>query len=214
MIQGNVNSAIRLLSKSENSGLLRLNVSTMQELHLKHPESKPKYEDLLLEGPVKYMNSVIYDEIDDEVIMKAAIRTNGAAGISSLDSSEWKRIIGSNIYGNVAVDLRKSIACLAKQLCASEIYDIESIEPLLACRLIPLAKNPGVRPIGIGEVLRRIVGKAVMSTLKNDILNASGNLQLCAGHKSGCEIAIHSAVDLFNEDDNTWHFTNRRRKRF
>ena len=110
MIQGKVNSAIRLLSNSENSGLLTLNESTMQELHLKHPELKLKYEDLLLEGPVKYMNSVIYDEIDEEVIMKAAIRKNGAAGISSLDSSEWKRIIGSNIYGNVAIDLRKSIA--------------------------------------------------------------------------------------------------------
>ena len=128
MIQGNVNSAIRLLSNSENSGLLTLNESTMQDLHLKHQESKPKYEYLLLEGPVKYMNSIIYDEIDYEVIMKIAIPTNGAAGISSLHSSEWKCIIGSNIYGNVAVDLGTSIAHLAKQLCASEIYDIESIE--------------------------------------------------------------------------------------
>ena len=44
--------------------------------------------------------------------------------------------------------------------------------------LIPLDKgsdsagNPGIRPIGIGETLRRIVGKSVMSILKPDIQKA------------------------------------------
>ena len=41
-----------------------------------------------------------------------------------------------------------------------------------------------------------------MSILRNDILTTSGNLQLCAGHKSGCEIGIHSAVDLFKDNNN------------
>ena len=30
--------------------------------------------------------------------------------------------------------------------------------PFIACRLMPIDKNPGIRPIGVGEVLRRIVG--------------------------------------------------------
>ena len=119
-----------------------------------------------------------------------------------MDSDEWRRIIGSNIYGNAAVDLRKSIAELTKQLTSGEIQDLYSIAPLMACRLIPLDNNPGVRPIGIGEVLRRITGKAVMSVLKKDVMETSGNLQLCAGHISGCEIAVNAAVDLFNDDNN------------
>ena len=40
-----------------------------------------------------------------------------------------------------------------------------SLEPLLACRLIPLDKNPGLRPIGVGEIVRRIAGKVVVSVL-------------------------------------------------
>ena len=47
---------------------------------------------------------------------------------------------------------------------------------LTACRLIPLAKNPGVRPIGVGEVLRRIVGKAIISVVKPEIMSCAGNL--------------------------------------
>ena len=42
----------------------------------------------------------------------------------------------------------------------------------MACTLIPLDKKPGLRPIGVGEVLRRIAGKAVMMLFKNDITHA------------------------------------------
>ena len=174
----------------------------MQQLHMKHPYASPRYENLLLEGPVKFLIPVIYDNITEDIIRTAALRTNGAAGVSCLDSDEWRKIIGSNIYGNAAVDLRKSIAELTKQLTSREIQDLDSIAPLMVCRLIPLDKNPGVRPIGIGEVLRRIIGKAVMSVLKKYVMETSGNLQLCAGHRSGCEIAVHTAVDLFNDDNN------------
>eukprot|EP00794_Sanderia_malayensis_P019270 gene19270-biopygen16155 len=69
-----------------------------------------------------------------------------------------------------------------------------------ACKLIPLDKNPGVRPIGIGEVLRRIIGKAIISVIKPDILNSAGSLQLCAGTQAGCEAAAHAMHDIFEEE--------------
>ena len=49
-------------------------------------------------------------------------------------------------------DLQKSIDELAKRLC-QEIR-ANYLAAFLACRLIPIDKQPGVRPIGIGEVLR------------------------------------------------------------
>ena len=51
----------------------------------------------------------------------------------------------------------------------------------LACKLIPLEKNPGVRPKGIGEVIRKILGLAVMTSFRRNILESTGDLQLCAG---------------------------------
>ncbi len=57
----------------------------------------------------------------------------------------------------------------------------------MACRLIALDKNPGVRPIGIGEIPRRIIAKAVLSIIRGDIQDAVGSSQLCAGQFSGIE---------------------------
>jgi len=49
-------------------------------------------------------------------------------------------------------------------------------EAFLACRLIPLDKNPGLRQIGVGEVLRRIIGKAVMVVPRNHVKKSVGSL--------------------------------------
>ena len=85
-------------------------------------------------------------------------------------------------------------------LSSEESVDPKSIEGLVACRIIPLHKSPGIRPIGVGEVLRRIIGKAILTVLKSDILNVTGYQQLCAGLELGCEVAVHAVVDLFEED--------------
>lgn len=53
----------------------------------------------------------------------------------------------------------------------------------VACCLIALDKCPGARRIGVGKVVRRIVGKSILATVKMDILETAGPLQLCAG---GC----------------------------
>ena len=60
-------------------------------------------------------------------------------------------------------------------------------------------KDPGVRPIGVGEVVRRVIAKAVLSVIGADIQQAAGPLQLCAGHISGVEAAIHSMNSVFAE---------------
>ena len=55
------------------------------------------------------------------------------------------------------------------------------MKAFLACTLVLLDKNTGIHPIGIGEVLRRIVGKTLTTFLKREIQDAARNLQLCAG---------------------------------
>ena len=88
---------------------------------------------------------------------------------------------------------------MAKRLCQGRSANY--LAAFLACKLIPLDKQPGVRPIGIGEVLRRVIGKIVMKLLRKYVLKATGCLQLCAGQDAGSEAAFHAVYDMFNEDD-------------
>ena len=56
---------------------------------------------------------------------------------------------------------------------------------------MPLDKNPGLRQIGVGEVLRRIAGQVAMSTVKNDVTKTVGNLQQYERQDAESETTVH-----------------------
>ena len=135
------------------------------------------------------------------MIRDAALRTKGSGGPSGVDANGFRRLLACKSFKTQGTNLRNAIATMARGLC-TELIDPHSIEALLANRLIPLDKGEGaVRPIGVGEVLRRIIGKYVMRVSKPDIIEASGSLQVCAGQKSGSEAAIHAMRTIFNADE-------------
>ena len=110
----------------------------------------------------------------------------------------------SKHYKSEGKDLREEIATLAKKI-STKILDPNTLESFTANRLIPLNKSPGaeqlhVRPIGVGEVLRRITGKAIAWALSDDIQEAGGSLQVSTGLKAGAEAAIHSMKEIFEKD--------------
>ena len=119
------------------------------------------------------------------MVRDAIIKTRGSAGPSSLDADGWRRILMSGNFGTSEEDLRKAIAGMTKRL--RQDNTVKHLEAFLACRLIRLDKQPGVRPIGVGEVLRRVVGNRVMKLLKRNVLKASGSLRLCAGQDAGSD---------------------------
>ena len=199
MEEGKVNNAMRLLQKSNNRGILPLTEETFEVLLEKHPPASKADEEVLLKDEINDIHPVIYECIDSEYVKEAAKRTKGAAGPSGLDADGWRRILLSANFGNTSEDLRKAIAQMTRRLCTDK--NAQNISAFLASRLIPLDKNPGVRPIGVGEVLRRIIGKIVMKVVKKDVITSTGSLQLCAGQDAGCEAAIHSSYDLFHQDE-------------
>ena len=85
-------------------------------------------------------------------------------GTIGMDVDDWRRILLSNNFENVPTDLCKAIAKVIKKLC-TEKFSHRNLEPFLACRLIFLNKNPGLRLIGVGEILRRISRKVVVPAL-------------------------------------------------
>lgn len=129
---------------------------------------------------------VLFDQIDGDLIKKSALRVRGSAGPSGLDASYYWRCLCSSY--NASPDLCDVIALVTRRLCTSFV-DPTSVSALVASRLITLDKNPGVRPIGVGETLRRIICKSVLLTTRNDIQDA--------GQDSGCEAAFHSIHQLY-----------------
>ena len=129
-----------------------------------------------------------------------------ACRLITLDKSPGVRLIGvgetaRRIIGKAIIaDLCNSLALVAKRICTTYV-EPQGIAPLTACCLIALDKSPGVRPIGVGETARRIIGKAIIAALRTDIQEAAGSIQLCGGQEAGSEAAIHAKRHVFDDPD-------------
>lgn len=97
-------------------------------------------------------------------------------------------------------DLRQSLALVARRLCTSSV-DPEGLGDLVACCSIALNKCPGACSIGVGEVVRRITAKPMLSIVKLIILEAAGSLQLCAG-QDVYEEAVHAMSAIYFDSSN------------
>ena len=125
----------------------------------------------------------MFESIDSAAIQKAALNTNGSAGPSGIDAVGWRRLCLS--FKHHSIDLCNSLSLVAKKL-STEYVDPAGIDSLIASRLIAIDKRPGVRPIAIGETSRRIISKAILAIVKDDVKEVAGSIQLCAGQEAGC----------------------------
>ena len=211
--KGEVHSAISLITEHGKGGVLELTPEVRAALRTKHPQAKPANPDVLLQWEMPAVNSILFESLTGDVVRKTVLVTQGAAGSSIGVAYVWRRMMKS--FKSASKDLCDAVAGVARQL-ASQHVDPAGLMPLLNNRLIPLDKNPGVRPVGIGDVLRCIIGKSLMTVLKSDITRAAGVSQVCAGHPSGCEAALRKVFASMSTDamllvdaDNAFNRLNR-----
>ena len=69
--------------------------------------------------------------------------------------------------------------------------------------LSTLDKQPGVRPVGIGETWHSIFSKIVLKVTVPEATMACQDDQLCAGLKVGIDGAIHGVQALWDENSTT-----------
>ena len=79
------------------------------------------------------------------LIRSVALQISGAAGPSGADARSWRLYCTS--FGSTSADLCHAISAFGRRICTSYV-DPTGLTAYTACRLIPLDKNPGVRPIG------------------------------------------------------------------
>ena len=166
MMQGKVRAALRIISE-DNEGCLTLdscvapdNPKTVRQVLLeKHPPNIPPVQSAILNRDCNLEpHPVIFYGIDGELIQNTAINTDEAAGPSGLDAMAWRRLCTS--FKSCPVGLCDALAGVSRRICTT-LVDPSSLISFVGSRLIALDKYPGVRPVGIGEVARRIIGKAL-----------------------------------------------------
>ena len=206
MLLGKVRAAMRWLTSRSKGHVLSPSDTTsitvngqikqvpvIDILKSKHPSLHPPHSSTLLSPPSPLP---LFEDLDvtGTHISLIAKRLQGSAGPGGCDSSHWQNILLR--YGSHSRLLCDSIAGLTRSL-SNSLVDWSHIQALLANCLIALDKSPGVRPIGIGESLRRLIGKVICFLIREDAEAVCGVSQLCAGLRCGAEGAIHVAGDLF-----------------
>ena len=205
MLRGQVRSTVRFITdRVSGGGVLSIdspsNVPSMavfDVLRQKHPEPgnvEPSTFMLCNTLPPLSDLDIIAGHVE-----KIARQLQGAAGPGGSSALQWCDYLLR--FGRHSGHLRDSVAMLACHL-ANSVMDCDSIRALVANRLIALDKCPGVRPIGIGKALQRILGKTVALVTRADLEEVCGIDQLCSGLRSGLEGSVHAVRELFDEHCN------------
>ena len=209
MMEGKVRAALRLISRQNGGPPLALDEKTEANgalmsirdiLKQKHPEGKPVIPSAIdpFNPSPNEPHPVIFEQITGQLVHTVALKTEGSAGPSGIHVQGWRRLCSS--FQQPSSDLCNALAGVCKRICSTYV-DPNDLSVLVACRLIALNKCPGVRPIGIGEVVRRILAKVILATIGKEIQDAAGALQVCAGQQVGCEAAVHTVRKLSNDPD-------------
>ena len=124
-----------------------------------------------------------------------------AAGPDKTVPQIFKDLV-SKSNGSAGLNFLKSLTKLINL-----IGDGKTPEPLrpffFGAKLIALIKiDGGLRPIAIGNTLRRIASKCAGSKALSEQQNFFGNVQVGCSTKRGAEIAAHSFRNLIERDDN------------
>ena len=105
------------------------------------------------------VHAILFDQLDGVVIRNMALKCRGASGPFDLNAADWRRLCTK--FQGPSRHLCNSLALLARRI-STEFVDPVGLTGLVSCRLSPLDKKPGVRPIGICETVRRIIVKAIL----------------------------------------------------
>ena len=193
--------ALKLVDADNDvTGVAKIDSNIKRSLQDKHPPGEQTNLIAMADGEIVRIQEVIFEGIDASAVQAAAKYTNGSGGPTKVNADTWKYILCSKAHGRLSVELVEEIAVLARRICTENI-PYEHLKLLWDCRLVQLIKEDnGVRPVGIGEIIRWIIGKCVLKIVGDDVKSAAGTIQTCAGLESGIEAAIHAMGRAFNED--------------
>ena len=183
--EGDIRGAVRLAASDDT--FTRLSEETLQKLQSKHPASPEKRR----AAPATEITQL---HVSERQIRSAifSFPSGSAAGPSGLRPQHLKDAVSSS-----ANEAGNQLLASATEFCNLFLRgDLpEFIKPILSgATLIYLAKKcGGIRPIAIGETLRRLIAKCVSRRMLRKFQSFFEPLQLGAGSRNEREAASHAA---------------------
>ena len=86
--------------------VLPLDNRTIKFLREKQPNRRDTNDNNLLSGSIQYVNPIVFDAIDQQMVMNAALATQGGSGPSGLDAEGWRKPLTSKMYEECSKDIR------------------------------------------------------------------------------------------------------------
>ena len=213
VLQGKIRQAVRFVTERGLGGALKAEdvvankdgtETTVEEvLKSKHPEAVEPGVGVLEEYPE--VPELVTLDVTADTVAKVAAKLSGAAGPGGVDAIGLQQWLLK--YGVSSTLLREAVAEFTRWM-ANFSPPWAAYRAIMANRLIALDKCPGVRPVGIGEIWRRIFAKCVIVIAGGEAKEQCGDEQLCAGLEAGIEGGIHAARQAWtdNEEDEEWGF--------
>jgi hypothetical protein len=208
VLDGKLCAAIRFATDCNGGGVLlpqdactKTGQPVMEVLLLQHPDTRiPDFED---PHCIAFEH---YDEVPAAMPMYCtpkdfetlALRMSGSAGTSSFDAVMLRNCL--LWYGRASSKLRQEMADWVEWL-SNGSPPWAAYCALMCRRLVALDKQPGVRPVAIGEIWQRCIAKGNLTGSGAEAKGACGSVQLCAGLETGIEGALHM-VRLCAETNN------------
>ena len=178
-----------------SEGIAGASAEVFDQMLSKHPQAAPPS---LPQGPPPPP-----PHIASEIILKAirSFPAGSAPGPSHLRAAHLKEAVLCPSPGQAAQvmhSLTGLVNLLSSGYAPSEVVPHLCGATLIACK----KRGGGLRPIAVGEVLRRLVSKSLSTVLRQEAIQVLSPHQLGVGVKSGCEAIVHS-VSRVLEDSNS-----------
>jgi len=187
---------LRLDDKCTKTGGPVLNVLQDKHPALCNPPLASETTDGAFESYEDGTPAVIPVVITAETVERVASKLSGTAGLGGTDAVNlWNWLLH---FGMESEALCKEMASWAMWL-TNESPPWPAYHTIMAGCLVTLDKEPGVRPMGIGEIYHWLMAKCILAMTGCQATAACDNLNLCAGLQAGIKGTVHAMGDAWHE---------------
>ena len=127
---------------------------------------------------------------------------NGSAAVPDKKNPQIFKDLVSKSNGSAGPNFLKSLTLLINLIGDGKIPEPLRLFFFGAKRIALIKIDGGLRPIAIGNTLRRIASNCAGSKGLSERQIFFGNVQIGCGTKRGAELAAHSFRNLIKRDDN------------